>query len=224
MRRFAAFPLLALFVVVCLTVASAVYPVGYSGRGSKAEIDGTTNALRIIEYEHHEIHSGASFTVDYSETTANSDDDRTIIGLTTPDTARWVHVIITITAVEAAEFLIYEAPTFTAGEGTDQAIYNRNRNSATTSTVLNQDATPEVAKVTTYDETEAVGLDYSGGTLVEYVLLSAGSGPRQVGGTSRGSQEWVLKQDTSYLFILQNVGASVNTHVINLSWYEHQNR
>jgi len=174
-----------------------------------------------IDFAHDELHEGSSYSVDYSETTASSDDDRTIIGLTTSNTAKWNHVVITITASGAAEFFIYEAPTFTAGQGTDGAIYNRQRNSSKASTTLNQDAAPERGKVSTYDEAEAVNLNYSGGTLIDYQLMASGTGPKPVGGTSRGVQEWVLKQNTSYLFIVQNVGASANTHVINLSWYEH---
>ena len=45
---------------------------------SAINMDGITGALEIIEYEHHEIHSGSSFTVHFDNTTANSDDDLTI--------------------------------------------------------------------------------------------------------------------------------------------------
>ena len=52
---------------------------------------------------------------------------------------------------------------------------------------------------------------------------AGGGGPKAVGGSARGAQEWVLAVSTKYLFYLQNIGANANQHHINLSWYEHTN-
>lgn len=223
MKRLAILSVVAAFLAVWVAV---VYPVGYSGRGSKGEIDGATNAIRMLSYPHHEIHASCSFSVDYSEITASSDLDHTAIGLTTPATTTWGHMIATVTATSAAQFSIIEAPTIgTPGSGTDGvAVFNRNRNSVAPSVMLDQaNPTPAANKVTTFDETEYAAATVSGGTVIYNALMSVGAGPKPAGGTSRDTQEWVLKQDTEYIFVIENVGASVNTHVINLSWYEHAN-
>lgn len=65
-------------------ISDLVRLVGRWGNGDtdidELRIDAATNTLQTIEYEHHEIHSGSSFSVHIDNTTANSDDDRTLIG------------------------------------------------------------------------------------------------------------------------------------------------
>ncbi len=216
--------LLWIAVLLCL-VPAIVYGVGYSGRGSLAEVDGTSDSIRVVEHEHTKLHQGVAFNAHYSLTTAPTDDHRTAIGLTTPDTTNWGHLVVTVAATDGAEFFLLEAPTIDADAGTDATIYNRHRNSAIASTMLNHDNPAEAEKVTTYTEAEIAGANFSGGTQVEYVLLAtAGQGNSTIGGTSRGTQEWILKQGMKYIFMLQNVGANANTHVISLDWYEQINR
>ena len=188
-------------------------------------IDSTTRALMTMDYEHHEIHSGSAFHVGYSEVTANSDDDVTAIMFKTPNTTKWLHLVATFTCSNAAEAIMLENPTLAdAGDGTDKVVLNRNRNSTTTSTVQSLEDTPTVGSVTTMDETEWTAVGVSGGTELEHEFLAGGDGPKAIGGTQRGTQEWVLKQNTVYVFYLQNTGASAISHSISLDWYEHQYR
>ena len=187
-------------------------------------VDGMTRAKTMIDYAHHEVHSGSSFGVGYSVTTGADDDHRSSIGFTTPNTTKWLHLVATISASHAAEFFLREAPTIDDDDGTQAVAYNRNRNSATASTVLSLEGTETVGSVTTFDEAELVAATFSGGTVLEYVLMQAGGGPKAVGGVSRGSQEWILDQNAKYVFTIQNIGANANTHVIHLDWYEHQNK
>lgn len=186
-----------------------------------AAVDGASTGLKIVDYPHHEIHSGSSFHVHYQEVTANSDDDRTCIGFTTPDTAKWAHLIVSVSATHPAIAYIYEAPNVDPDVGSQEAIRNRNRNSTKDSTMLSLETTPVAAKVTTFDETEIAGAHFSGGKVIDTVLLGGGRGSRVIGGTSRGSQEWMLKQNTTYVIVLENYGANVNYHNIGLDWYEH---
>jgi hypothetical protein len=188
-------------------------------------IDSATNAMNVIEYEHHEIHAGSAFHVGYSVTTASSDDDVTAIMFTTPNTAKWIHIIATFTCSSAAEAILLEAPTLAdSGDGSDKAVLNRNRNSSVTSTVQSLEDTPTVGSVTTMTEAEWTQVGVSAGTELEHEYLAGGEGPKALGGTTRGAQEWVLKQNTTYIFYLQNTGASANAHSISLDWYEHTDR
>jgi len=186
--------------------------------------DGATNALRTISYEHHEIHSGSAFHVGYSVTTASSDDDVTGIMFKTPNTTKWLHLVATFNCSAPAEAIINEAPTLAdSGDGADKVVLNRNRNSDTTSTVASLEDTPTVGSVTTMNETQWGDVGVSAGTELEHEFLAGGSGPKAIGGTARGTQEWVLKKNTIYVFYLQNTGASANAHSISLDWYEHSN-
>lgn len=187
--------------------------------------DASTHALEVIEYEHHEIHGGSGFHVGYSVVTANSDDDVTGIMFKTPNTTKWVHVVATFNCSDPAEAIINEAPTLAdAGDGADKVVLNRNRNSATTSTVASLEDTPTVGSVTTMNEAEWTAVGVSGGTELEHEYLAGGSGPKALGGVTRGSQEWVLKQNTIYVFYLQNTGANANSHSISIDWYEHTDK
>ena len=190
-------------------------------------IDSSTRALEVIEYEHHEIHSGSSFHVGYSVVTANSDNDVTAIMFKTSDTTKWIHVVATFNCGSPAEAIILETPTLAdSGDGSDKVVLNRDRNSSTTSTstIQSLEDTPTVGSVTTMNETEWTAVGVSDGTELEHEYLKGGNGPRAVGGVSRGTQEWVLKQNTIYVFYLQNTGANANTHSISLDWYEHTNK
>ena len=187
-------------------------------------IDQSTHALTTITYAHHEIHSGGSYTTHFDNTTANTDDHRTAIGLQVAATTKWPHMIITISASSPAEFFIYEAPTINLAAGTEKTLFNRNRNTTNTSGVFNL-ANPQVAgSVTTYIEAQLAAASFSGGTVIEHVMLAGGGGPKAVGGLARGSEEWILDQGAKYLFVMQNIGANVNLHEIHLDFYEHTNK
>ena len=187
-------------------------------------IDRATNASTMIEYEHHEIHAGSSFTAHYSRTTTSDDNHRTAIGFTAPNTKKWLHIVVEITASSPAEFFLLESPTIANDQGTQATVYNRNRNKTTTSTIVDLATTPTANKFTTFTEAQIAGASFSGGTELDYILLAGGEGPKAVGGAGRGSQEWVLDQSKKYLFILKNIGANANIHEIHLDWYEHTDK
>jgi len=200
----------------------------YYGSGendyAKVRIDASTHTLQTIEYEHHEIHAGSSFTAHYSRTTTSDDNHRTAIGFTAPNTKKWLHIVVEITASSPAEFFLLESPTIDNDAGTQATIYNRNRNSATVSTISDLATTATANKFTTFTEAQIAGANFSGGTELDYILLAGGEGPKAVGGAGRGSQEWVLDQSKKYLFILKNIGANANIHEIHLDWYEHTDK
>lgn len=201
--------------------------IGKTGTNTKAEVrlDASTNSLQTVSYAHHEVHAGSSFHAEYSLTTASSDDDVTAILFETPATLKYAHMTVTVSASDPAEAIINEAPTLgDPGDGSDLAVFNRNRNSSTTSTLKSLEDTPTVGSLTSANETEWEALTVSAGTELEHIYLAGGSGPLAVGGVSRGAQEWVLKADTIYAIYLQNTGANANTHYIGLDWYEHTDK
>ncbi len=189
-----------------------------------AKRDGITGADIGINFDHHKIHDRDSFHVSYSVVTANSDDDVTAIMFKTSNTAERIHIVATFTSSDPAEAIINEAPTLAdSGDGSDKAVLNRYRDSTKTSTVQSLEDTPTLGSATTMNETEWTNVGVSSGTELEHIFFAGGSGPQAVGGGSRGTQEWVLKQNTIYVFYLQNTGANANTHAISLDWYENTN-
>jgi len=188
-------------------------------------VSATTWAIKFLDYAHHEIHGGSSFKVHYTNTTTSDDDHRSAVAFTTPNTTKWGHLVATISASQPAEFFIIEAPGVTNPQaGTEVDILNRNRNSANASVMVSLEATPTAAKASVYLEAEMVTANFTGGTELDHTVLAGGEGPRSVGGVNRGAQEFVLKQNTTYLFYLQNIGANANIHSIELDWYEHTDK
>jgi len=182
-------------------------------------VDGDVGGLVTITTPHQAIHRGHSFKVHYTTTTASTDDHRTAVYLKTPVSGE-VHMVASFSVSTAGEFFICEGITIDANEGTSAAVLNRNRNSSTTSGVFDNATTPVVNKVMTWTEAQLAAGNFSCGTELEYEPLVAGSGPKPAGGVSRGTEEFILKKNTKYLFYTQNIGASANVHHVWLNWYE----
>jgi hypothetical protein len=174
-----------------------------------------------VDHAHAHVHEGASFTVTFSNTTANNNNHRSVVGFKTPDTTRWFHIVATVSCSTPAEVYLREAPAIDDGAGTEEVAYNRNRNSATAPTVLSLEAVPTVGSVTTFTEAQIAAANFSGGTELARATLQEGAGGQAVGGVARGSQEWVLKQNTKYVIVIQNTTTATNKHIIRLDWYEH---
>lgn len=187
-------------------------------------VEAITLAQPTIDYGHHEIHGGSSFTVQYSRTTDATAGHRSGIYLLTPATPL-LHMVVSFSSSIAAVFSICEGVTFTANIGTHGvAIYNRYRDSVKVSGVFDNATTAAANKVTTIDETEFGNGSFNAGTVIRTEPLEAGTGPKPAGGASRDSEEYILAASTKYIFMITNTPATANVHHILLDWYEHTNR
>jgi len=164
-------------------------------------LDKATNSLQVVDYEHHEIHSGSSFTASYKADIGNGANLDLLI--VTPDTTKWTHLTYDIDVEAETDIMFYEAPTATAGDAV--VAYNRDRNSATTATTT---VTSTPTSIT------------PGTTIIRSYHLGSG---RDTGGGERGTHEFVLKQNTKYLFRLTNATTNNNYMAVKLDWYEHTN-
>jgi hypothetical protein len=82
-----------------------------------------------------------------------------------------------------------------------------------------------VNKFTTLTEAQIAGDGtWATGTVLRTEPLTVGAGPKPVGGDTRATEEYILKANTKYVFLLTNTAASANTHTILIDWYEHTNK
>ena len=195
-----------------------------AGEVDEVRIDASTNSLQTIEYEHHEVHAGSSFNVHIKNTTAATDNHRTLLGFETPNTTKYAHLIVSAACSHAAEVFLYEDVTIDDDEGTEVTILDRNRVTDNTSTMLSFENPAVAGQATWMDETEIAGANFSATRTLERFQMVAGGGPKAIGGETRGSQEWVLKPNTKYAVVVQNVGANANLHEIHMDWYEHTDK
>ena len=194
-----------------------------AGETDEVRIDASTNSLPTMSYEHHEIHSGNSFTCYYIQEVSDTN-DRSIITFRTPDTTKYLHLIAAGSSTISALVIITEAPTITNNTGAPLTIYNRRRvGTPTASMVWDTSQNPDVQGQATYF-TEATMGNVTGGTVMDSIPLGAGSGPKAVGGLSRGTQEWILKPNVLYAFEIKSLTNDDNTHWIELNWYEHTDK
>lgn len=185
-----------------------------------AQVDGMTTAQVGITYDHHEVHSGSSFTCQVGQLVSDTN-DRTALSVLTPAGTKLGHMVASGTASTAAWFYIREGPTITDNEGATQAICNRNRSSETASIMIDTSQNPDLVGSATYFA-EADQADYTeNGTLIYAELLASGVRQSSGGGGSRGTSEFILKASTKYLFYVKSLTADDNYHNVILDWYEH---
>jgi len=169
----------------------------------KSGVDASTETLQTIDYSHHEVHSGSAFLVwDRKDLSNAAVQDYSIV---TPNTTKWPHLILEITSEAEACVQLYEVPTLSA-DGTPFTAYNKNRNSAKVATTIVND-TPAVTA--------------TGTTIIFEDQWGSG---KQVGGGSRGVEEFILKQNTKYLIRITNLTTSSNFISVHFNWYEHTNK
>lgn len=197
---------------------------GYNGTNFRdLRIDSQTRALNVIDYEHHEIHAGSSFTCHYSNDTTNTG-EMTMIAFNTPNTTKWLHIVVEASSTAGSYLAIYEAADLDVDEGTDLVIYNRDRNSLNASTVTTIETTPEAGKATSYNESQAGGATLSTASEIYRYYMGAATTGADINGTARATSEWILKQNTQYAFVIVATSNDANTHNLMLSWYEHINQ
>ena len=174
-------------------------------------IDSTTNAIKTIDYEHKEIHSGSHYFVKgFISIPALND----VLDMTfqMPDTARWLHWTWEIWYSKDLTWYIYEDAVATNALANTATIFNSNRNSSNTSGA--------VLKYEVQDDLEAANDDTAVGSAT---LLETGrQGDNRTSGDSRRSNELILKQGSMYC--LRAVASAATVLDFRMDWYEHVNR
>ena len=161
-------------------------------------LDAGTHAQNFIDYEHHEIHDGNHYN--YCDYQLNNASAATIkFTVVTPNTSTWGHLTFNVFASQGATIELYESASGVSG-GTSITPRNNHRNSTKTSSFsMLKDPTVSTPG------TRAAG-------------FLAGSG-REAGFASR-ERENVLKQNTTYYFLITSLAVS-NDISWCFEWYEH---
>ncbi len=155
----------------------------------------------VVDFAHHQLHEGELHQYTYGPAAlANGAtiDLRIVVGNLEP-TTRTPHFAVELDATAETWLYLYETPT-TSANGTQQTVYNRNRNSANApGTTLW--LSPTVSAV---------------GTPLSSWIVGAGN---KTGGNGRDSIEWVLKPNTVYL-VRMTAKATGDNVCLRAMWYE----
>ena len=188
--------------------------IGVDYVSGNSGVDSSTETLQVIDYAHHEIHSGSMFRVQAFNDAipATASGGELVIGFFVPDQTKEPHMVWDFVHEGDMTMKVLEGVTLTVSTGTDVAPKNSNRNSATTS-VLQGVATGSL--VSGYVTS---GVTYSGGTVIS---LKRNFASRNQPGEGTRRNEVILKTNTYYAFVLDNNVTSTQGGQIRLEWYEH---
>lgn len=175
------------------------YVSGQSG------IDASTESLEIIDYAHHEIHSGNHYKAGFMDVAMSSNDTVELL-FVTPNTAQWAHWTLVGQSTGAVKIEVFEG-TIASVNGTVVTSFNRNRNSSNTSSSIVYH-TPTVT---------------NDGTKMVTKYLGSEGFKEDTGGEGRGDSEFLLKQNTKYLVRLTALSTGI-VGAIGGDWYEHTNK
>lgn len=175
------------------------------------EFDPLFKAPLSIDIAHHEIHEGDSFSLfNYEVGIADTETIEILVqapAVVSPQ--KRIHLISEHEGSTAHLFEMIEGATYSSA-GVAATPINRHRGSAKTSAMQ--------AAYTGITSSNIV----TGGTPLAVWGALYGAG-RNVGGGSRGTEEWILDAGESYLFRITSAGGggSACNAWIGLIWYEH---
>ena len=192
------------------TTKTEVANYGWNGTSFRElNIDASTRAQTIIEYEHHEIHGGSTYSiVDIDDIAISSVID---LQLFVANTKKWPHFFFSFGTEKEVEWYLYRGVTAVT-TGVACPCYNSNHNVSTT-------AGMSVNKILNSSLANAESdTDTSGAVIIYHGISGAG----QKGGGYDHGHEIILQQNTVYTVrFIAGAAGYVNYH---LDWYEHTDK
>lgn len=178
-------------------------------KGQKGSfVDLASNATIVIDSVHYNIHNGGHFDlVDIVDQSINAVRD---IQITTPDTQKWAHMVMSLISENELEWFLYRNVNIILA-GSAANVHNSNHNSAKSSVLVVKEI--DNASVAGANADTAV----AGATLIQCGITGTG----QRSGSFSHEREIVLKQGEDYcLRFFAKTAGYVSYHV---DWYEHEN-
>jgi len=186
-------------------------------------IDASTHSIQVIDYAHHEIHSGSTFCVHLADNAVSKATEMGCL-FTTPSGAKWFHCVYSVDMGSKATFDILEAPTIDVDPDLTNFYIprNRNRNSDKISTALSVRATPAANQVTLILDGDASPISADGTVLHTEIIGGAKKGKTASDGHTH-ADEYILKADTTYYFRVKGDGSGDDNLQMSMEliWYEH---
>jgi hypothetical protein len=182
-------------------------------------IDGITNAHTIIDYAHHEVHGGSSFTTEFADNTMANAETIIIVFKTMAGTKK-IHMLSSMTTLVGGSLQIWEGATWTTNTGALLPIINRKRETTMASSGILEDLTATPAFTETNNMlVNPTGLNIGAATSI-HLHYAYGERGKIGAGTQRDIDEYILKPETQYAIVFTAIGASNKGQII-LNWYEH---
>jgi hypothetical protein len=178
--------------------------------GGAAKFDSITNALTVIDYEHHEHHGGSAYAVQVVTTSGTA----VSLAFKTPAGTKKAHMVFEFATESKAHVIVYEGTVWTTNTGTVVAPKQQNRSSANTSMLLeDKTATPAYTAGGVLQNPTITTV----GDVISQIYTFAG---KQTGSSGGKRHELILDPDETYSFVLTSDDGSKGLQ-LRLYWYEH---
>ena len=178
-----------------------------AGETDEVRIDASTNTMQIIDYAHHEIHSGSHFLYRCYVDLAKAGVKEYLI--VAPAGAKWAHMVIGFDITTSRTVVEWFEDVETSNDGSLLGTINRNRNVADNNTTL------------IYEDPTVTGGAVAG-NLLQYGVFGAGRGSS--GGGTRDNEEIVLAPSTKYLVRFTEANLAATSINFFADWYEHTDK
>jgi len=165
------------------------------------EADTLTSALVVVDYAHHKIHNGDSFTVSYKTPDASPLADNGVLAIALTTTNKYVHLVFSTSHGGDAEVRFSENPT-TASPTVLNPV-NKNRESAQTPSVY----------------ANLIGTVTDEGDLLLENFLPGGTAASSQGVIGELRDEWDLDLNSTYLIQLINRAGTSQPGSMVIEWY-----
>ena len=166
-------------------------------------LDNNVSANKVIDYTHHEMHSGSHYFYKSVIPFNGGADETQYLMFTTPNTDVLINAKASIYGSLEFDIKIYEGGTVSAN-GTELDAFNNLRDSTNT---------PGLTLYTGPTVTDV-------GTLIWYAKTGAGRAPASV--QTASSYEIIAKKNTIYLYEIVKIPANVAYIDADFWWYEHE--
>ena len=187
--------------------------------GDTALVSTDCGALKTMQDTHWHQHEGHMFTAHFDNAVTNIG-EMTVIAFNTP-AAGEIHMWFQGISTHTADMYLYENTSIDVDEGTDLVILNRNRSvpmpTATLSTI---ETTPEVGKVTSYNEGQAATANITTTTELDHAPIIGGAGPKALGSAADEAFGYILAASQQYAIMIVAGTNDDATHHLKALWIE----
>ena len=187
--------------------------------GDTALVASKHGELVSVSARHWHQHEGDMFTAHIDNTVTNIG-EMTVIAFNTP-AAGEIHVWFQATSTHTADLYLYENTSIDVDEGTDLTVLNRNRSVPMPTSLLSTiETTPEVGKVTSYNEGQAATANITTTTELDHAPIIGGAGPKALGGVADEAFGYILAASQQYAVMMVAGTNDDATHHLKVLWIE----
>ncbi|MCP5006516.1 MAG: hypothetical protein GY941_21640 [Planctomycetes bacterium] len=191
-----------------------------AGETDDVRIDGSTNSLQTVSYQHHEVHGGSDY--DVTEVFDLPANDYLDIQITTPAGAKLAHFTMDFFVEVPMEWWFYETVVINAFDAAITPINHRRDAGENSTLVLGYAINTSLANAESDTDTDPTATILAHGKAGD----TGGGGKKATtaAGSGNSREEWILLPNTKYSLRFFDLSTDGGYIAVHLDWYEHSDK